>query len=29
LVRFSDKEIAELRARADQAGVKATSFIRA
>ena len=28
-VRFSDKEIAELRARAEQAGVKVTSFIRA
>jgi len=28
-VRFSDEEIAELRARAEQAGVKVTSFIRA
>lgn len=28
-VRFSDSEIAELRARAEQAGVKVTSFIRA
>ena len=28
-VRFSDDEIAELRARAEQAGVKVTSFIRA
>lgn len=28
-VRFSDTEIAELRARAEQAGVKVTSFIRA
>lgn len=28
-VRFSDKEIAELRARAEEAGVKVTSFIRA
>jgi len=28
-VRFSDKEIAELRARAELAGVKVTSFIRA
>lgn len=28
-VRFSDKEITELRTRADQAGVKVTSFIRA
>ena len=27
-VRFSDMEIAELRARADLAGVKVTSFIR-
>ncbi|MGH3470744.1 MAG: plasmid mobilization protein [Nocardioidaceae bacterium] len=27
-VRFSDKEIEELRARAEQAGVKVTSFIR-
>jgi len=28
-VRFSVEEIAELRARAEQAGVKVTSFIRA
>jgi 2-iminoacetate synthase ThiH len=28
-VRFSDDEIAELRARAERAGVKVTSFIRA
>jgi hypothetical protein len=28
-VRFSDTEIAELRARAEQAGAKVTSFIRA
>lgn len=28
-VRFSDDEIADLRARAEQAGVKVTSFIRA
>lgn len=28
-VRFSDAEIAELRARADKAGVRVTSFIRA
>ena len=28
-VRFSDEEIAELRAHAEQAGVKVTSFIRA
>lgn len=28
-VRFSDEEIAELRARAEQADVKVTSFIRA
>jgi predicted DNA binding CopG/RHH family protein len=28
-VRFSDKEIEQLRARAEQAGVKVTSFIRA
>jgi hypothetical protein len=28
-VRFSDEEISELRARAEQAGVKVTSFIRA
>jgi len=28
-VRFSDEEIADLRARAEQAGVKVTSFIRA
>jgi len=28
-VRFSDEEIAELRERAEQAGVKVTSFIRA
>ncbi len=28
-VRFSDEELAELRARAEQAGVKVTSFIRA
>ncbi len=28
-VRFSDEEIAELRARSEQAGVKVTSFIRA
>lgn len=28
-VRFSDTEIAELRARAELAGVKVTSFIRA
>ncbi len=28
-VRFSDDEIAELRARAEEAGVKVTSFIRA
>lgn len=28
-VRFSDEEIAELRARAEQVGVKVTSFIRA
>lgn len=28
-VRFSDEEIAELRTRAEQAGVKVTSFIRA
>ncbi|WP_286930762.1 plasmid mobilization protein [Aeromicrobium sp. UBA7512] len=28
-VRFSDEEIAQLRERADQAGVKVTSFIRA
>ena len=28
-VRFSDEEIAELRARAELAGVKVTSFIRA
>lgn len=28
-VRFSEEEITELRARADQAGVKVTSFIRA
>lgn len=27
-VRFSDTEIAELRARAEQPGVKVTSFIR-
>ena len=28
-VRFSDDEIAELRTRAEQSGVKVTSFIRA
>jgi predicted DNA binding CopG/RHH family protein len=28
-VRFSDKEIEQLRARADQAGIKVTSYIRA
>ncbi len=28
-VRFSDEEIIELRARAERAGVKVTSFIRA
>jgi hypothetical protein len=28
-VRFSEEEITELRARAEQAGVKVTSFIRA
>ncbi len=28
-VRFSDEEIAELRARAQQSGIKVTSFIRA
>lgn len=28
-VRFSDEEIADLRDRADEAGVKVTSFIRA
>ncbi len=28
-VRFSDEEIAELRARSEEAGVKVTSFIRA
>ncbi len=28
-VRFSEAEIADLRARADEAGVKVTSFIRA
>jgi hypothetical protein len=28
-VRFSDEEISELRARAERAGVKVTSFIRA
>jgi 2-iminoacetate synthase ThiH len=28
-VRFSEEEITELRSRADQAGVKVTSFIRA
>lgn len=28
-VRFSEDEIAELRARADEAGAKVTSFIRA
>ncbi|QIX25169.1 hypothetical protein ncot_00145 [Nocardioides sp. JQ2195] len=27
-VRFSDEEIAELRARADAAGIKVTSYIR-
>jgi predicted DNA binding CopG/RHH family protein len=28
-IRFSEEEITELRARAEQAGVKVTSFIRA